>query len=132
MAVCASLRRPADSDFSPARSIFAWLGRGGAAVSRTVADPAARYFAASGWSPVAAGHPGAGIRSGLRLRDSLVRRELLLDLRHDAAVRGGGRARRLRVADAFLPLSRPLSWRFRPLDQSAGEWDLRGSRRTIN
>ena len=57
------------------------------------------------------------------LRNSLVCRNLLLDLQHHAAVRRRGHARRAGAAVSFLPVSCPLSRRLRLADQPAGESD---------
>ena len=121
MAAGLAIGGPADSDFSPAQSVFSGLGGGGSPAYRAFARPATRYPAASGRSEAAAGQAGPGFSSSLHLRNSLVRRNLLLDLPHHAPVRRGRHAGRAGAALSFLPLPGPLSRPLRLADRTAGK-----------
>ena len=75
----------------------------------------------------AAREAGAGISAGLLLRNSVVCRNLLLDLQHHAAVRRSGYGRGAGASFSFLFVSCSLSRRVRPADQPAGESGRIGS-----
>src|ERR1035441_4924538 len=96
---------PAGCDLSAAGAVWAGLGRGGAAARRDSAGPRSGDSAtATGRSgALAASHAVAGVRAGLRLWDSLVSRDLLLDLRHHAPLWRGGGSRPRPWARAGLP-----------------------------
>src|SRR5208282_5685924 len=77
---------PAGRDLSAAGDVWAVVDCGGAAAGRDLAGPRSGD-SAIGWAgALAARHAMAGVRTGLRVRDSVVCRDVLLDFRHHASL----------------------------------------------
>ena len=105
----AGVGSPAGCDLSAAGVVLAGLGRGGAADRCDLAG-ARSGDSAIGWSGAfAARRAVAGIPAGLQVRDFVVCRDLLLDLRHHAPLWRAADSGRRAGADFVLHVRRALS-----------------------
>src|SRR5208282_2888025 len=104
---------PAGCDLPAAGAVWAGLGRGGSAAGRDLAGTRSRDSATASArersGAFAARYAVAGVRTGLRVRHSLVCRDLLLDLRHHAPLWRNATSGRRAGADSFLHVCRALS-----------------------
>ena len=120
------LGRVADCNFSPAQSVFSHLGRGCSPPGRALTRAGTGYAATRCRGEAAAGAAVASLPAGLRLRNFMVCRHVLLDLQHHAAVRWRGDAGCPGAVISFLFVSCPLSRSVRLADRPAGKLSSQG------
>src|SRR5581483_3214708 len=93
------------------------LDSGDAAAGGTAQRPKSGSAAAPGQHNFAAGAALAGVCARLSVRNSMVRRDLLLGVQYHEAIRRDQCRRGPRSADLVLPVFGPLSRAFRSGDQ---------------
>src|SRR5581483_582478 len=87
LAAHSALGWAADPDLPASEPLRALLGCNGAHVARPLARAKTRDITVHGRNQAAAGESGSRFRSRIRVRNFVVSRHLLLDLRHHAPVR---------------------------------------------
>ena len=121
MAAGDPLRHTADRNLPSRGRVHLELVRGCPVTHCDSARPPPARAAAPGRRKVASRDARKRLSARLRMRNSLVRRDLLLGVQHHEAIRRHRYSRRHWSADSVLPLSGPVSRCLRAGHQSAGE-----------